>query len=781
MPTSWRPTNPGAEMDDPMPTLDTLTQNDLKAIIPAGNLKKARSYQNAVSKMMRSGESLRAQVRGSFLYDVEIVMHDGKTLAVCSCPYMWGDFCKHIGAVLEKWLNAPELFQPLPVDEGGLFAPIPVDPQPSSRPPQLPGWVGLDFGQRQAQIHNLLSASLDVHKLQDLRQMARNRGWTLRGTRKMEVIDQIIQQMQSPGEMAKAVYSQDAEHQNVLRALLFFTDSRQSYPASADVERMAKALGSLGRHVKIETYTSHLMDAGLAVNTNAAYSPNSLFQFVPPALARLLPPLLETVFPGSRDLAIDTSPNSLHLAEPARPLAIVVQLLLLFEQIETPLSPPPPQLRVHRFVRNLDQWGSDVDELARLWAQDAFAPGSSPDLFITVPPPVWPLPKEETERLAAVAGGPDQLDFYLHLMRAVGLLQPGSPVTVWPEVKEDFLRQNDVARWSTLCQTYFQLISWNEIWFLLRRNPDLTLTRNWNRSYFHPDHLLAELSEMRRVILRILVSLPDGRWINLTDLQPLIMAAIPALHQSAAERRTYAGILTQPAWQVMKKDSTSTVMPYVQAMIDGPLRWLGLVDICEVEGVPVAVRFHHLADHFWDRIQLQGLTRTPVVAEEQVGAEPHAHAIQIGPEGRIVVDPGRAGTQVHSMLDHICRLEDATATQFVYVLDAAAVHQSFEAGETLAELQDQWTAAVGAAMPQPVTEQLGQWWQAYGHTHLYTGVTIIEFDDDFALAEMKAATSLESVLVAEISPRLVIIPESAVTTLVAELEKAGYTPKKERE
>lgn len=60
---------------------------------------------------------------------------------------------------------------------------------------------------------------------------------------------------------------------------------------------------------------------------------------------------------------------------------------------------------------------------------------------------------------------------------------------------------------------------------------------------------------------------------------------------------------------------------------------------------------------------------------------------------------------------------------------------------------------------------------------IYENVTIIEFGDDYALAEMKAVTPLEGVIIAEISPRLVIIPQEAVAPLTAALEQAGYTPK----
>jgi hypothetical protein len=53
---------------------------------------------------------------------------------------------------------------------------------------------------------------------------------------------------------------------------------------------------------------------------------------------------------------------------------------------------------------------------------------------------------------------------------------------------------------------------------------------------------------------------------------------------------------------------------------------------------------------------------------------------------------------------------------------------------------------------------------------------VIEFGDEYALAEMKAVTALGKHIIAEISPRLALISEEAAASLVSELEKAGYTP-----
>ena len=143
----------------------------------------------------------------------------------------------------------------------------------------------------------------------------------------------------------------------------------------------------------------------------------------------------------------------------------------------------------------------------------------------------------------------------------------------------------------------------------------------------------------------------------------------------------------------------------------------------------------------------------------------------------ISVNPTAVSAQTHDYLDKITRLEEAAATRFIYQLDTAAVHQAFESGHTLAQMLDDWPQFLPLPMPEAIRNQLIAWWQAYGQVRLYENMTIIEFGDAYALSEMKAITSLEKYLVAEISPNLVVIPAHAIDILVGELEKAGYTPK----
>ncbi|RLB77481.1 MAG: hypothetical protein DRH15_11250 [Deltaproteobacteria bacterium] len=143
----------------------------------------------------------------------------------------------------------------------------------------------------------------------------------------------------------------------------------------------------------------------------------------------------------------------------------------------------------------------------------------------------------------------------------------------------------------------------------------------------------------------------------------------------------------------------------------------------------------------------------------------------------ISVAPSAIPAQAHNLLNQIANLEAATAERFVYRLDSQTTYVSFEAGLVLPELFADWERLLPIPMPEAIHDQLAAWWDAYGQVRIYENVTIIEFGDDYALAEMKAVTPLEGVIIAEISPRLVIIPQEAVAPLTAALEQAGYTPK----
>jgi hypothetical protein len=236
-----------------------------------------------------------------------------------------------------------------------------------------------------------------------------------------------------------------------------------------------------------------------------------------------------------------------------------------------------------------------------------------------------------------------------------------------------------------------------------------------------------------------------------------------------------------PAWFLAAKDGTPLEAgdwdlaqgQFVAYIIAGPLHWLGLADLgTDADGL-TAFRLHGLADLYWDRAEVP-VARAGTGRRESTRAP--AEAIDI--DALVIrVVPSQIESQAHNLLNQIARLETVTAEQFAYRVDSEAAYASFEAGLTLAEIEAAWENWLPVPMPAAIRDQLAAWWQAYGQVRIYKDLTVIEFGDEYALAEMKAVTPLEKYVVTEISPRMVIVRPEAVEPLTKALEQAGYTPK----
>ncbi|MBX3015387.1 MAG: hypothetical protein KF832_27955 [Caldilineaceae bacterium] len=786
-----------------MAELDKLREADLHGTLPASSIKKGLPFLDRIVEQTRSGELLKGTVLDRQPCRVEVEAMPIGLIGSCTCSH-YSNFCRHMTALLLKWVRSPETFQqvesPAEIVQAGAtpLRVVPVAPPPTRRPKALPDWMEQSWDDRQQLARQHLEEWLHEFRLDDLRALARTHQWTVKGTRKADVITQIVDQLIQPEQLVELVRKLDQEHQQVLRAIailgLFPTVQIE------DIERIAQFWGKLKQHSRVNTYIRHLAETGIILSTEqfGQYVYGLGLAAVPPLIARYLPPLLAAALPTHRELAAATTSTTtgvqgLQLAEPDWLTRTVAQLLLILEQTSPTLRPPMPRPYSEKAFPGFSDWDYLAEEVYQ-FERDRKSQ-SYPMVTLTVPAPQYPLPTETMGELGALAGGEDRLEFLYYLMVEVGLLQPGSPVTVWPEVKEKFLRQPFDLQQATLVRAYFSLSRWSELWNMLRQDKALHLMRN---TYLHntvhsPEALGNELAVFRTLVLTTLAWLPDDQWFTLSDLFALLRQVWPKFNQLVWQTRYYRGSdknsrglwhltyrgraldgATDQEWEQAQGN-------FVRAMLQGPLHWAGLVDLYSETGKLTAVRFHGLGDLFLDRVASVPLP--PSVAANKPSPpspqrSPHAgdgDRLQVAGE-QIIVDPARITTQAHSLLDSIATLLVAKPTQFVYQLDAATVHKSFEAGMTLATLLDEWHARLTPTVPALVEQRLRTWWAAYGQLRLYQDVTIIEFGDDHALAEMKAVTSLNAVLLAEISPRLVLIPKNVVATLAAELENAGYTP-----
>ncbi len=774
-----------------MLTLEALRKADLRGPLNAKSLRRAHGYVARVRNPVCAGQTLTAQVRGSRLYEVEIEVGEGDIDARCTCPYDWGGYCKHVGAVLLKWISAPEEFVPkvaAPLSREYPIEVIAVDPTPTYRPEEAPNWMTVSWAERQGVYQEQLEAWLSQVKLQDLRRMAKNRGWRLKGARKADVVKQIAQYIVAPEEIAQTIQGLDEEYRLMLRAMLLL--SRSFGVRAEDLEGIARAWRASGSHKMASTSTRHLWETGLALPGYAKDEYGSKEDFIPFALARHFPPLLEEM---TTDLPARSDAKELCLADPYALVRTINQIAVLLEQAPVRLRPPMPRPRLERFLPDLEGWDYDPVELAQL--QKGGQIRNRAELTLTLPPPERALPDEAIARLVPLAAGGEcdrgsgeaRLEFVFSLLAATGVFQPGSPTTVWPEVKTQFLRLDELAQRALLARIYLAMWNWSALWEVLRTAKSLRFVRTGHFLYYKPTNLGRDLVEFRHLVLRTLAALPNGEWVALVDLFQLLRTIWPRFDQTAQEpyyraysipqrERAGAWFLTrdgQPLRQGNVQDWDLAQGNFVRQIIAGPLYWLGLADLFFDGKDLTAFRLQGLGELVADRRES---IPPPRHAADRVPTVPQAGAVSA--DGLCVtLRPSAVSAQAHNLLDKIARLKIAEADHFVYRLDAQAAYEAFENGAALSEILDGWVQFLQVPIPDAIRSQLASWWQAYGQVRIYKGLTVIEFGDDYALAETKAVTSLDKHLIAEISPRLVVVNPQAVDLLRAELEKAGYTPK----
>jgi uncharacterized Zn finger protein len=135
---------------DPLPKV---TEASIRQHASADSYHRGREYheQGAVLSLVRRDQQLHAEVEGSQYepYRVQITYDAGGIAqALCSCPYDWGGWCKHIVATLLATLHSPATV------EEGRRRPVPT---PSRQQPSMQTLLaGLEREQLQALLLHLV-------------------------------------------------------------------------------------------------------------------------------------------------------------------------------------------------------------------------------------------------------------------------------------------------------------------------------------------------------------------------------------------------------------------------------------------------------------------------------------------------------------------------------------------------------------------------------------------------------------------------------------------------
>ena len=599
---------------------------------------------------------------------------------------------------------------------------------------------------------------------QELRDLARARGCTLPGADRSQLVSGLVELLADHTGTARIVVSLPPLLREALRAAFVAEDGCGVTPSG-----MALAMSSMRpesepevKPVEAAGFLSDLARVGLLLAWR-----DSLHQmpqyWLPWEVQQLVPPL-----PGwCQAEPIPPSPD-IRSRDTADALS---QLVTVWQHIATvrPRRAPPGSAPVERrLAAGLQGWPIEQAELARLRR------GRKLDIsrqLLTAPPAAMLLAEPALQELAtAISGEAEEADLFCRLLVELGLVElTADHLVARKHAWEQFSAQTVQARARSLAHAYQSLANWSELDSVLRQSTGLVLWHNAQYACSY-QHFRSRLVRMRHLLLRSLACTGETGWLPLDRVEAAIRRLWPQMN----------ALLDAPvtAWGVAVRDSSGRFSPHstpswdqvegriLRFMLQGPLHWLGWVQL-SLEGERlVAYRSTGLANWVWDR----------PAPSEPVGSVPLT-VEQRGSEVMVLVRPHSVCASVHVLLGRIAELQEAAPDRFVYQLDPRRACAEFEVGHSAAELLAEWNRCLSATAPPAVTEALNDWWSRYGRVRLYEGFALLELQDDVLLAELQVSTALSQRIVARITPRLALVAEEDVPLLVKEFSERGYMPR----
>ncbi len=363
---------------------------------------------------------------------------------------------------------------------------------------------------------------------------------------------------------------------------------------------------------------------------------------------------------------------------------------------------------------------------------------------------------------------PVGVEFLYHLLMRIGVLREGSPVAIEPELAQRFLTLPAGAQIAVLFRFFGDLTDWAAFWPAWRAGH---IEAHWLHrptywgTFSYEDLLAQMLHAIRLAILHILAILPHDVWLS----GPQIAHMLSQLLSDSASFKVTANLLTfshkLAGWEGM-------LQFYLEAILKGPLYWLGLVDIAPQEGALEAFRLHHMQDLVWERKETFPLSEVRVEAQETVKFLPETGELFLEPPVPV------------ALLRHIeTWAEPAGITEkaICYQQSLECLHMAFEAGQNPETLRKAWEAGVGQAPPNALLEWWQRWWERYGQVRLYAHQTLISTRDDFALQELQVAIpEMQDALLGFLTSRAILVRQDDVAELLDKMKAKGYMPKEAR-
>ncbi len=357
-----------------------------------------------------------------------------------------------------------------------------------------------------------------------------------------------------------------------------------------------------------------------------------------------------------------------------------------------------------------------------------------------------------------------QVEFMYGLALPLRVVLRGTPVQPHPENVETYLTSPPGRQLVRLYRSYRNQPIWFA-WYPLWHEGLVAVTWQyepyWGGTITH-NMLLSMFMQLRSALLEILAIVPQETWIAGSSLFNLVERVLQnasySVHSYLTLQRTggsWAGFLRLA----------------VEAMVRGPLHWLGLADLALQGDELVAVRLHHMQDLQWDRVEVLDFAE-----DRQVQADAF----------RFSADSGElwlATTAPAEFIDFVSNWAAPTGLEngrLHYKLDPRQLHGAFESGMTIADLVERWQDAADFPLPGEIRDWWEHWSRNYGRIRFYPAQTALMARDEFTMHEVQVAVpKIQDAIQSVLTPQVVLLPSTDADAVLKALEGKGYMPKEE--
>ena len=722
-----------------MPALD---EAEVRHLCGPASYARATAFQAAghVVRPRMNDVALSADVRGTWrrIDHVQVEADRSQFVATCSCGTP--GLCSHAGALLLQWLRAPDSFESLSeVPSADSSSALSVQPDA----PQM-----------------ALLQALQPHPLERLRQIARARSVRLTARSKADVAAQLAAGLAEPANLDAALAELRPAELLALRVTCLVADGTATFTAiQAGFERS----GGSG-----EVPLERLLELGLVVANGPDL--HSSFSFkVPRLVAARLPVWSELI--RTAEAATPELPGA-----GATGLGMLELLAILSNALRDGLPVRPPVTGDAARAGLLPPgWGIDPSDASEMPLGAMEYRGREVALL-----PVALLRDEDLAELAAQTGqSTAAVDFGMHLLVALGLVKRGRCLILLEDRWRAFNASTADERHAGLCRAWFEMTSWSELALVAGIGGPFQLRGRLGGSVVRAPFLLSHAAALRRLSARCVGLLAPNVWYDTASL----IATIDSLAKSTLPERSTDywshETLDKLAWGLVDRrhgrkplalgqpaDRSRVYGVLLATLLEGPLAWLGLVDVITDGDRPRAFRVRPNAGVLVGRPIVQPSTPAAVIVSD---------------DGSVLVPAGTADAAVHSLLTRVGELVGGSAEGLRYKLTAEQVQTAFDDGLSGPELLGFLKECSSNPLPGRVRSMLERWWTSYGSVRLYDELSLVELSEEVLPAEVLAAVpALRNHLIYALSPRLLAVEPAAADAVVAELVRLGYAPRVEQ-